>query len=247
MRLFLLLSTVFGIAAATSGAQQGFDDSREALDRAQRLETEGKLEEALEIYGSLSEQPQPRTSVWVLKGTVLLRLGRIADSLGAFESAIDADPGALPYLWQRGIAQFYDGQFEECAQQFVSHQTVNPNDVENAAWHFLCVAADDGVDRARESLLPVGRDPRIPMDEIYELFAGRGSVEQVLDSASRGPEDIQADHLFYAHLYLGLLAQASGDEQRALGHYREANSKKFPYVMGDVARVALSRLEGKQQ
>ena len=34
----------------------------------------------------------------------------------------------------------------------------------------------------------------------------------------------------------------AGSPARALEHYREASSKAFPYVMGDVAKVALARL-----
>ena len=34
----------------------------------------------------------------------------------------------------------YAGRYQDCREQFESHRTVNPDDVENAAWHFLCVA-----------------------------------------------------------------------------------------------------------
>ena len=246
----LPLSLVLASMAAPAYARQESDGGpRAAMERARSLVAAGELEEALAIYQRLSELPEPRESVFVLRGTLLLRLGRIEESLGSFERALELDPSALPYLWQRGIALYYQGRYRECTEQFEAHRSVNPNDVENAAWHFLCVAATEGVAAARESLLPVGRDPRVPMQEIYELYAGRATAEDVLERARVGPEEIQSDHLFYAHLYLGLLAEASGDRGLALEHYRQASSKDFPFVMGDIARVALARLEerGPQQ
>ena len=44
-------------------------------------------------------------------------------------------------FWQRGIALYYAGRYQDCREQFESHRTVNPDDVENAAWHFLVCCA----------------------------------------------------------------------------------------------------------
>ena len=64
--------------------------------------------------------------------------GRIEESVAGFNALVKLQPKRAPYLWQRGIALYYAGQYRECQAQFESHQIVNPNDVENAAWHFLC-------------------------------------------------------------------------------------------------------------
>src|SRR5262245_7135390 len=96
--------------------------------------------------------------------------GRIPESVAGFEAVIKADPASAPYLWQRGIALYYAGRFADCRDQFVSHRTVNPDDVENAAWHFLCVARADSPAAARAALLPVGPDARVPMRQVYEMF-----------------------------------------------------------------------------
>ena len=89
-----------------------------------------------------------------------------------FDDLARLAPDEAPYLWQRGIAQYYAGRFRECRAQFESHRTVNPDDVENAAWHFLCVARGESVAAARAALLPVGPDARVPMREIYQMFRG---------------------------------------------------------------------------
>jgi Flp pilus assembly protein TadD len=96
--------------------------------------------------------------------------GRVAASIDGFDRVIALQPEAAPQLWQRGIALYYAGRFQDCRAQFESHRTVNPNDVENAAWHFLCVARAESPEAAVKKILPVGPDARPPMREIYQLF-----------------------------------------------------------------------------
>jgi lipoprotein NlpI len=48
------------------------------------------------------------------------------------------------------------------------------------------------------------------MREILELFAGRGTPEAVLAAAEKGPEPAVRNQRCYAHLYLGLHAEACG-------------------------------------
>ena len=136
--------------------------------------------------------------------------GRIEQSVAAFDALVAAAPRVEPQLWQRGIALYYAGRFDDCRRQFESHRTVNPNDVENAAWHFLCVARAESAARARAALLPVGPDARVPMREVYELYRGATTPEQVLRAGGTRP-----DAQFYANLYVGLYYEATGDAARA--------------------------------
>src|SRR5579885_1676075 len=75
--------------------------------------------------------------------------GRIAASAAGFDKVARLAPDYAPQLWQRGIALYYAGRYRDCRAQFESHRTVNPNDVENAAWHFLCVARAESPEKAR--------------------------------------------------------------------------------------------------
>ena len=105
--------------------------------------------------------------------------GRFAQSASTFDEVAKAVPGQAPHLWQRGIALYYAGRYADCRRQFESHRTVNPDDVENAAWHFLCVAREQSPDKARAALLPVGPDFRSPMREVYQMFRGALTAEDV--------------------------------------------------------------------
>ena len=55
--------------------------------------------------------------------------GRITESVAAFDELARLAPREAPYLWQRGIALYYAGRYQDCRAQFESHRTVNPNDV----------------------------------------------------------------------------------------------------------------------
>ena len=77
------------------------------------------------------------------------KAGRIAESAAGFDRVAKLAPGSAPQLWQRGIALYYAGRYKECREQFESHRTVNPDDVENAAWHFLCVARAESPAKAK--------------------------------------------------------------------------------------------------
>ena len=168
--------------------------------------------------------------------------GRVTESVTGFDQVVTLAPDAAPQLWQRGIALYYVGRYRDCRAQFESHRTVNPNDVENPAWHFLCVARAESPDRARAALLPVGPDQRSPMREIYQMFKGTVSPDAVLKAAG---SDLSSQ--FFAELYVGLYYDALGDDARAKQHLTNAASSKYADAGGYMYRVATlhPRIRGK--
>ena len=164
--------------------------------------------------------------------------GEPDESVAAFDRLIKLQPDCQPGLWQRGLALYYAGQFEVGRRQFELHQTVNPNDVENPAWHYLCVARATSPDNARRNMLAVGQDSRVPMKQILKLYQGGGSEEDVLSHAARGSDQQQRNQLCYAHLYLGLFAEANDDHKDAKYHIlKAAGPYSMDHYMGRVAKV----------
>lgn len=161
------------------------------------------------------------------------RGGRIAESVAGFDALVKVAPDLAPELWQRGIAQYLAGRFKECRAQFESHRTVNPNDVENPAWHFACVARAESAAAAKAALLPVGPDSRQPMREVYQMLRGTLAPEEVLTAAGT-----QLSAQFYAHLYLGLYFDAIGSKAKALEHMTTAASDRYASVGGYMHTVA---------
>jgi lipoprotein NlpI len=174
-------------------------------------------------------------SLYNARGSVAFKAGKMAESIADFDRAIELEPGSEPYHWQRGISHYYAGRLQDCINQFDVHRTVNPNDVENTAWHFLCVATLSGIDKAREDFLPVKGDPRTPMREVAELFRGTGTVEQVEAAAEADGSDPAR---FYGHLYLGLYYETTGDKALATRHIRAAvDDYPASHYMWHVARI----------
>ncbi len=158
------------------------------------------------------------------------------ESACLFDQLVEAVPAAEPELWQRGLALYYAGRFADGRAQFERHRTANPNDVENLAWHFLCVAKLEGVETARDKLLPVGDDSRVPMKEILALFSGRGDEVAVIEAAKQGEGEARTNQLCYAHLYLGLFHEAAGNTEKAREHITlAAGPFRMEHYMGKVA------------
>ena len=183
------------------------------------------------------------------RGEENFKLGRVKESAADFDKFVALSPDQAPKLWQRGISLYYAGRYEDGQRQFELHQTINSNDVENAVWHFLCVARRAEIDKARAALLKVENDPRVPLMPIYALYAGKGSAEEVMKAATTGkssPNELN-ERLFYAHLYLGLYFDVAGNEKMAREHIVQAAELfKVDSYMGDVARIhaALMRQQG---
>jgi len=174
------------------------------------------------------------------RGMVQFKLGNFKESIADFDKVVEMEPSVLPQHWQRGISQYYAGRYQECRSQFEAHQKLNSNDIENGVWHFLCVARVRGVKEARAAMLDITGDPRVPMKQIYELFRGQGSVEDVMRAAreTEPGQDTKSNQLFNAHLYVGLYYEATGDKAAAR-KYITAAAQEYPqgHYMWEVARV----------
>jgi tetratricopeptide (TPR) repeat protein len=144
----------------------------------------------------------------VQRGVQLFASGAPRLSVAAFDAAIGLEPALAEYLWQRGLALYYAGEYVEGARQFRRDVARNPNDTEEALWCFLCEAAQAGgsLDQARRQLLTVGRDSRDVLRVAYNVFAGCSALDDLRAFRSGVARDA-----FYASLYEGLYLEAEGD------------------------------------
>ncbi len=167
---------------------------------------------------------------------------RIDESIADFDQFLTIYPERDPHHWQRGLSYYYAEEYEKGVAQFERHQTVNSHDVENAVWHLLCAVRAPGgsFEEAQKKLIPIEGDSRVPMKEVHLLFAGKGTVEDVLKAAGSGPDETGKDrnHLCYAHLYLALYFEAVGEEEKVKQHIDlAANKYRMDHYMGKVAQV----------
>jgi len=82
----------------------------------------------------------------IAQGMSEFRQGRVLDSLTYFDQAKTVAPWIAPYLWQRGISLYYDGQYQQASQQFRTDVQVNPYDTEEIVWDIAsqCMALRRG-------------------------------------------------------------------------------------------------------
>ena len=214
------------------------------------LQYERKYREAVHDFSKVIEMEPRRAEAWFRRGVEHFNLGQFKRSVEDFETFAELEPGQRPHLWQLGIAYYYTGQFQQGRELFESHQTVNSHDVENAVWHFLCVAKLDGFEAARASFIDLKGDKRVPMMQVHALFKGTGTEDDVLKAAHEGSAVGGAlmRYSFYAHLYLGLYHEAKANTDQAYDYMRKAAQHyKSNGYMGHVARVHRDWLKGKRQ
>ena len=233
------------LTLATRAVERDPHDPRGFFFRGGLHEMQRRHRQAIADYDAVLKLDPNAVEIYNRRGSEHFKLGHIEGSIADFDRAIELNPGQEPHHWQRGISYYYAGLFEKGRDQFQSHQQVNANDVENAVWHFLCGARLEGAEKARQSLLNIEGDRRVPMMEIYRLFKGEGTIDEVMRAARAGDSDpeVRNRQLFYAHLYLGLYHEALGDETEARRHLVLA-AERYPvkHYMGDVARVHADRL-----
>jgi lipoprotein NlpI len=237
-------------ALATKAIETDPKNPRAYFVRAGFYEEGNEPAKALTDYDQTLKLDPGMAQAWQNRGILHFKLAHIDESISDFDQFLKLNPAQAPFHWQRGICYYYAQRFEEGRKQFELHQTVNPNDVENAAWHFLCVARSAGLEKARASLIPIREDARVPMMQIHSLFSGTAKSEDVLKAADAG-QPVGPEHhrrLFYAHLYLGLYSEAVGDETQAREHITKA-AREYGGAdyMSDVARVHLILRESKKK
>jgi len=236
------------VALASKAIEADPADPRGYSLRASFHESARSYTEAIEDYDRLVLFLPDNSGIYNRRGSAHFKAGHIDKSIDDFDRSIELEPRQEPYHWQRGISYYYAGRYEDGRRQFESHQTVNSSDVENAFWHYLCTARLSGADNAREKLLPIRHDSRVPMMRVYALLHGEASVGDVLETArAEGSSSQQASALFYAHLYIGLYHEVNGNDALARQHISTAaEDHQAGHYMWHVAHIHAERFKKRE-
>ena len=250
--------SLFSKASLNRISAQESSDSDDRLLRAQKATElgraamnsfrEGKYKAAFKNCSELCELEPNNLNYQMMLGDISFAAGQMDACVDAYDKLIELQPSLEPRLWQRGLALYYANKFENGVQQFETHQLVNTQDVENAVWHVLCAARISNVEEGRGKLIPISEDRRVPMSQIYEMYAGRMTPEQVLAIANRTSPSVQLDseqhrlQRYYAHLYIGLYYEMLKNQEASIQAMKKAaqlNPLGKTNFMGQVARVHL--------
>jgi lipoprotein NlpI len=185
------------------------------------------------------------------RGDLQMFLGNFAEAEADYKQMVVLDPAQDASHWRLGIAMYFAGHPEQAAAQFDKYHSFDNVDRENGIWRYLSHRAAFGAKKAREQLLKYEKDDRPPFPEVYRLFEGSLTSDEVLNAVPRGPSSPQRDsRFFYSHLYVGFFASAEGDTDRALNSLRESTLNSWPREAGygpnymwHVGRLQYLRLE----
>jgi lipoprotein NlpI len=232
------------LALADKAVALDLKKPRPYLIRGQLRDAAGQYREAVKDFTRAVELDPLLADAHDLLGSSLFKLGEFAKSLAAFDRFLTLKPEERAGHWRRGITCYYAKRYDEGRKQFEAYEEKDTNDVENAVWRYLCMVPLVGVEKARAAMLKIGKDKRVPMMEVYDLFRGKLKPADVLKAAEAGepPAEQLNRRRFYAHLYLGLYYESLGDARRALRHLATAAEHRIGHYMWDVARVARNTL-----
>jgi tetratricopeptide (TPR) repeat protein len=111
-------TTGFGSGAAASPAVS------DPLQAAITLRSQGRFQEALDLLSGLADPP---TDAYVLRGDVLVELGRLADAAGSYYTATVSAPGNLYARMHLGSCLRRLGRWEEAVEPFQTVLHADPH------------------------------------------------------------------------------------------------------------------------
>ncbi len=235
------------LTLATEAIRIAPDATEARMFRGQLRAANGAFREAAGDFAKVIELQPGNADARLQRALARFREGRLTRALEDFDRLAQMAPRRMPELWQWGVALSLAGRHDDARRQFEAHRQINRNDVEVATWHFLSVAKLEGFEAARMKLIPVTGDDRVPMAEIWRLYAGQGSPNAVSDAAEtveEGPARTAAR--FYARLYLAMYLDAAGKTEEARSASAEAARLSMSYdFLGQAARLYAGQLEAR--
>jgi len=253
---YLLFTIVlpFLLIASAQGEADKAPTLEQLKEQAGKAISESRSAEAVKLLDEIVKQEPGNAAAWYRLGCENFRIGKFKQSVASFDQYVKLEPAAERKLWERGISHYYAGMYKEGAEQFALYQTYHDNDVENSVWRYICMAKTEGIKKAREEMLPIKNDPRIPLMTAYAMFQGKATPEDLLKKAHEGEPapEVLAGRLFYAQLYLGLYYEAHSKPELARKYITLAwkdhqKTQQISRYMWNVARVHAELLNREEE
>jgi lipoprotein NlpI len=197
------------------------------------------------LTDEIKESPKD-VDLYSRRGDAHFFRGKFAEAAADYEKTVELKPDLDTSHWRKGIAYFYAQRYKDAAHQFEIYHSFDNVDRENGIWRYLSQVKAIGRDKAREGLLKYEKDDREPFPDVYRMFSGDLSGDDVLKRINSA--EISAlekeKRLFYAELYVGLNDYVDGRTESAEKHLEQATKNTWgskagggPGYMWHVARV----------
>lgn len=186
------------------------------------------------------------------RGDALLFLGRFKESVADFEKMIALDPAQDAPHWRLGIAYYYAGDFAKSSAQFLKYQSYEAGDRENGIWKFMADVPVHGLEKARTMMVEYTRFDREPFPDLYRMFAGTLTGDEVLSALKTKGLARDGAPQFFAHYYVGVNEGLLGRREQALALLNKAVDSAWgrtaeggPAYMWRCARLHRDQLAAK--
>ncbi len=217
-------------------------------NRGRIQEVLSNFDAAYADYNALLKLKPDHLQGLFLRGDMNLRTGRFAEAIADYDLSLQLNPKLEVRHWKRGIAYYFAGRYVDGRRQFEKCRTAETNDVENALWHFACVARAAGVDQAKAALFPATRNPRLPMVDVllqlHAVYAGDNKPEDLLASTPGLDATFEkaTDRAIFVSFFLGLYYEVTGEPQKSVECFEQtARLTKQGHNHGDLARLRVAQ------
>lgn len=233
VRLFYVL-TLLGISLSLSVHGQEGEPPSSATST---LETS-----LARLNDVITDRPSPQHH---LRAEVLFRLGRFKEAIADYDvAAALGSPHDEYSCWERGLAQYYAGDFAAGAAQFARYHEVGATDIENGLWRLMCIAEEKGLKAARESMFAYPSRRRPPFPALLDLYLDTGDADAVFEATQAeglSPSE-QTNRRFYAHYYVGKYYELMGQRDKARTEMAKALKQPLRHFMYFCAEADAKRL-----
>lgn len=194
------------------------------LDAAARAALRDKLDAQVARLTEAVQQSPDNVQLYSQRGDSYFFRGDFRSAVADYAKMVELDPQVDASHWRKGIAHFYADEYDQAAGQFERYHSFDNVDRENGIWRYLSQVQALGREKAREGLLKYQKDDREPFPDVYKLFAGEITPEQIIEriDAAKITDAEREKRRFYGHLYIGLNYAVENEPRKAAEHLREA-------------------------
>ena len=191
------------------------------------------LTERLKEKEAVDPNAADAVSQYSERGDLLMFLGEFEKAEADYLKMVELNPELDASHWRLGIAMFFANHPKQAAGQFDKYNSFDNVDRENGIWRYLSHYRAFGKDEARQQLLRYERDDRPPFKELYRLFDGSLTAEEILKAIPDDlPDASRESRLFYSHLYIGMNLVVEGKMDDAKISLRTATLNSWPRKAG---------------
>jgi lipoprotein NlpI len=182
------------------------------------------LKEKLNKLPAIDPAQPGAVDLYSQRGDLQMFLGDFAQAEADYRAMVRLKPDLDASHWRLGIAMYFAGHPKDAAAQFDKYHSFDNVDRENGIWRYLSHRAAFSREMARKELLRYETDDRPPFREVYQLFQGSMTPEEVLSAVTGDlSREARESRLFFA---------AESDPDEALKSLRLAVLNPWPRKAG---------------